>query len=192
MRIIVLTAALVAGPVAAQSLAAQSTSGPPTAVIVRGPEEGRRAPDFTLPWANKDGIGAPEEPFALWKTAGKPVVLAFYPKDFTSGCTAELTTFTEQYQELFGPDVVVVAISADSLTTHQRFAASINMPFMLLSDPDQKVAKLYGSNDANGYNRRTVYVIGKDGKVAFRNMKFGALDPKAYAELKEAVKRARG
>jgi thioredoxin-dependent peroxiredoxin len=176
----------------AQASTARGTGGTAVVTDTGGPAVGSRAPDFTLPWASKDTIGNPDQPFTLSQAAGKTVVLAFYPKDFTSGCSAEMKTFTDQYQDLFGPNVVLVGISADSLTTHQRFAASMGMPFHLLSDPDQRVATLYGSAGENGYNRRTVYVIDPKGEVAYREMKFGALDPKAYQQLKAAVQRARG
>jgi peroxiredoxin Q/BCP len=159
-----------------------------TAVLLGGPDVGRRAPDFSLPWANKDGIGPIEAPYQLAGDRGKTVVVAFYPRDFTNGCTAQMRTFAEQYDSLFGPDVVVVGISADSIETHKRFAASLNLPFRLLSDPDQRVSKQYASKDKGGYNRRTVYVVGPDGKVKFRNMRFNALDPNDYAELRQAIK----
>jgi peroxiredoxin len=102
-----------------------------------------------------------------------------------------MRTFAEQYDSLFGPDVVVVGISTDSLATHTRFAASLNLPFRLLSDPAQEVARRYAANDESGYLRRAVYVIGPDGKVSYRNMRFNALDPKHYADLGAAVRRAR-
>lgn len=159
-----------------------------TAVLVRGPDVGRRAPDFSLPWAAKDGIGPIEAPYQLASDRGKTVVVAFYPRDFTSGCTAELRTFAQQYDSLFGPDVVVVGISTDSLETHQRFASSLNLPFRLLSDPDQRISKQYASKDRRGYNRRTVYVIGPDGRVKFRNLQFNALDPRDYSELRKAIR----
>jgi peroxiredoxin Q/BCP len=153
---------------------------------------GKRAPDFSLPWANRDGVGPIESPYQLTSDRGKTVVVAFYPRDFTSGCTAELKTFAQQYDSLFGSDVTVVGISTDSVTTHSRFAASLNLPFRLLSDPEQRVSKQYASKDSGGYNRRTVYVIGPDGRVKYRNMKFNALDPRAYSELRAAVKTVRG
>jgi thioredoxin-dependent peroxiredoxin len=159
-----------------------------TAVLLGGPDVGRRAPDFSLPWATKSSVSPIEAPYQLASDRGKTVVVAFYPRDFTNGCTAEMRTFGEQYDSLFGPDVVVVGISTDSVETHQRFAASLNLPFRLLSDPDQRVSKQYASKDKGGYNRRTVYVIGPDGKVKFRNMRFNALDPNAYAELRQAIK----
>ncbi|MGH7536490.1 MAG: peroxiredoxin [Gemmatimonadales bacterium] len=173
-------------------LMAQAGYGKPTAVLVGGPEVGRRAPDFTLAWANQDGVGPAEAPYQLWRDRGKTVVVAFYPRDFTSGCTAEMRTLAEQYDTLFGPDVVVVGISTDSVETHSRFAASLNLPFRLLSDPNQAVAKRYGSFDTSGFSRRTVFVVGPDGSVKYRNLHFNALDPKHYAQLGAAVQAARG
>jgi len=160
--------------------------------MVSGPDVGRRAPMFRLPWASKDGVGPADQPYDLTLDRGKTVVLAFFPRDFTSGCTAEMRTFGEQYDSLFGPDVVVVGISTDSLETHTRFATSLNLPFRLLSDPRQDVARRYASNDRSGYMRRTVYVVGPDGKVKYRNTRFNSLDPKHYAELGAAVRRSRG
>ena len=159
-----------------------------TAVLLGGPDVGRRAPDFSLPWATKDGVGPIEAPYQLAGDRGKIVVVAFYPRDFTKGCTAEMQTFAQQYDSLFGPDVVLVGISTDSVETHKRFATSLNLPFRLLSDPDQRVSKQYASKDKGGYNRRTVYVIGPDGRVKFRNMRFNALDPRDYAELRQAIR----
>jgi peroxiredoxin Q/BCP len=164
----------------------------PTAVVSGGPQVGKLAPDFTLPWANKDGVGPADSPYQLWRDRGKTVVIAFYPRDFTRGCTAEMQTFADQYESLFGPDVVVVGINTDSLTTHTRFAGRLGLPFRLLTDPDQKIARKYGSYDDSGFPKRTVFVIGPDGKVAYRNMRFDALDPTHYAELGSAVRTARG
>ncbi len=163
-----------------------------TVVLMGGPDVGKRAPDFSLPWANREGVGPVESPYQLASDRGRTVVVAFYPRDFTKGCTAQLQTFAEQYDSLFGPDVTLVGISTDSVTTHSRFAASLNLPFRLLSDPEQRVSKQYASKDSGGYNRRTVYVIGPDGRVKYRNMKFNALDPKAYSELRTAVRAIRG
>ena len=172
--------------------AQKDTAQKVTVVLLGGPDVGKRAPDFSLPWANREGVGPIESPYQLASDRGRTVVVAFYPRDFTKGCTAELQTFAEQYDSLFGPDVTLVGISTDSVTTHSRFAASLNLPFRLLSDPEQRVSKQYASKDSGGYNRRTVYVIGPDGRVKYRNMKFNALDPQAYSELRTAVKAVRG
>jgi peroxiredoxin len=161
----------------------------PAAYFVSGPDVGQRAPLFTLEGATREGpLSAP---FDLALQRGRVTVLAFYPRDFTSGCTAEFQTFRDRGAELFGEGVTVVGLSIDSVSTHVRFAESIGHPYALLSDPDLRVARLYGSAGDQGYSRRTVYVIGKDGKVAYRNLRFGALDPKAYDDLRAAVAAAR-
>ena len=190
MRHILIMAALLAGagPIAAQ------TSQPerePTASFISGPEVGETAPEFTLPWATRDSIGPADAPYRLAHQRGKVVVLAFYPRDFTSGCTAEMRTFTDQYDLLFGEGVEVVGISVDSLPTHVSFAASLKVPFKLLSDPTQAVARKYGSHGSQGAMRRTVYVINSEGRITYRNLRFGALDRRAYDELKAAVRDAR-
>lgn len=158
--------------------------------VARGPDEGRDAPDFTLPWANKDTIGTGDEAYALWRDRGKVVVLAFLPRDFTRTDSIELTTFRDRYDDLFGPDPVVLAVSSDPLETRRRFAAHLNLAFRLLSDPDQAVAAKYGSKDTGGIDRRSVYVIGSDGRVRWRDLRFQATDSKAYESLRRAVRAA--
>ena len=85
----------------------------------------------------------------------------------------------------------MVGISTDSLESHRRFAASLGAPFKLLSDPSQRVARAYGSKGETNA-RRTVYVIDPSGTITYRDMRFGALDPKAYDALQKAVREARG
>ena len=184
MRILALIAAFAA--LAAPARATAQAGYTPSAFAISGPDPGEEAPDFALPWASRDAIG--EQLYSLGRDRGRVVVLAFYPRDFTKGCTAQMRTFAEQYDSLFGPDVVLVGISTDSVETHKRWAASLNLPFRLLSDPEQRVSKLYASKDPEGYNRRTVYVVGPDGRVKFRNLRFNALDPKDYSELRAAVR----
>ena len=186
----VVAGTLLAAPLS--GLAAQGDNANPKAVLVVTPREGTTAPEFSLPWATKQTIGTPDAPYELWRDRGKTVVLAFYPADFTKGCTAELQTFADQYDTLFGEDVVVLGISSDSLESHKRFAASLDLPFRLLSDPDLKVARKYASNGDGGRAKRTVFVIGPDGKVKYQNLKFNALDPKDYSALGSAVQAARG
>lgn len=155
-----------------------------------GPDIGQAAPDFTAPWA--DGSGPRGAPVNLAALRGKVVVVAFYPKDRTSGCTAELTKFRDEHATLFGDNVIVLPISADSIPSHVAWASEMKFPFALVSDADLKVAGLYGSH-ATGrpVASRTVFVIGKDGKVVWREMKFNALNEEAYASLAAAVAKAR-
>lgn len=102
-----------------------------------------------------------------------------------------MRTFTQEYDRIFGADVVVVGVSVDSLASHVRFARSLGVPFRLLSDPDQTVAARYGSRGTQGTARRTVYVIDREGRVAYRDLRFGAVDRQAYDRLAEAVRAAR-
>ncbi len=189
--VLTLAGLLLAAPLS--DLAAQAAERTtPTVAIVGGPREGSKAPEFSLPWANRETIGTDDSPYQLWRDRGKTVVLAFYPSDFTKGCTAEMQTFADQYETLFGPDVVVLGISADPLESHQRFAASLDLPFRLLSDPDLDVARKYGSKGDGGRPKRTVFVVGPDGRITYRNLRFNPLDPKDYSALGSAVQAARG
>jgi peroxiredoxin Q/BCP len=123
---------------------------------------------------------------------GKVVVIAFYPKDRTSGCTAELTKFRDQYSTLFGEGVVVLPVSADSVSSHVSWASEMKFPFALVSDPQLTMADAYGSHSAGRpVAGRTVFVVGKDGKVAWRDMKFNALNEESYTALATAVAKAR-
>ena len=190
--VLVLAAALSLAHAARLHAQDRADKSPPTAVLVGGPQVGRIAPDFTLPWAGKDGVGPADNPYQLWRDRGKTVVLAFFPRDFTSSCTTEMQTFAEQYDSLFGPDVILVGINGDSLETHRRFAARLGLPFRLLSDADLRVTRKYGSYDGSGRPRRTVFVVGPDGRVRYRDLQFDARDPKDYAALGAAVREARG
>ena len=154
------------------------------------PEVGQMAPDFTAAWA--DASGAKATPVKLSNLRGKVVVLAFYPKDRTSGCTAELTKFRDENAKLFGKDVVVLPISADSIPSHISWASDMKFPFGLVSDPSLSTAELYGSRmPGRAMANRTTFVIGKDGKIVYRDMKFNALSEETYASLASAVASAR-
>ena len=169
---------------------AQAATQAGSVTLPAGPDVGQVAPDFTAQWA--DGSGARSTPVSLSALRGKVVVVAFYPKDRTSGCTAELTKFRDENAKLFGGDVVVLPVSADSISSHVSWASEMKFPFALVSDPELKVADLYGSHAAGRpVASRTVYVIGKDGKVVWREMKFNALNEEAYASLATAVAKAR-
>jgi peroxiredoxin Q/BCP len=175
-------AALVA---AAPRASAQAPAAP------AAPEVGTLAPDFTASWA--DASGAKAAPLKLSSLRGKVVVLAFYPKDRTSGCTAEMTKFRDENAKLFGPDVVVLPISADSVNSHVSWASDMKFPFALVSDPTMSTADLYGSRrPGSPMANRTVFVIGKDGRIVWREMRFNALAEEGYSSLAAAVVKARG
>lgn len=175
-------------------LAAQQTVNPAagqvTLASTGAPKAGDMAPDFTAQWA--DASGARKAPVSLSALRGKVVVIAFYPKDRTGGCTAEMTKFRDEYKTLFGDDVVVLPTSMDSLDSHASWARDMNMPFALVSDPDGKVAQAYGSQAAPGRPfQRNTFVIGKDGKIAYAAIKFNAFAEDAYKQLADAIAAAK-
>ena len=146
------------------------------------------APDFT---ANGADMSGPKS-VTLHDLRGQVVVLAFYPLDRSSGCTAEMTKFRDEFSTIFGSGVTVLPISEDSVGSHVGWAHDAHFPFMLVSDNGGQIANEYGSMmSARPYANRTVFVIGKDGKVAWRDMKFGALDQHAYDALTAAVAKAK-
>ena len=170
--------------------ATQAGMTAPAAAPAAAPEVGQPAPDFTAQWA--DASGARATPVSLAALRGKVVVLAFYPKNRTSGCTAELTKFRDEHAKLFGTDVVVLPVSADSIASHVAWASEMKFPFALVSDPGLKVADLYGSHArGRAAASRTVFVVGKDGNVAWRELKFNALNEESYSALAAAVASAR-
>ena len=153
-------------------------------------EIGKTAPDFTLEAA--DATGPLAKPIKLSDLRGKIVVLAFYPGDRTSGCTAELTKFRDEFATLFGEGTVVLGISKDDVASHASWAQEMKFPFALVSDPELTVAKQYGSwAPGRTSSTRTVFVIGRDGKILYRNLKFPALTETAYTELAAEVAKAR-
>lgn len=100
-------------------------------------EAGSKAPDFALP--NQDG-----QEVKLSDFAGQKVVVYFYPKDSTPGCTRQASAFAAAYEEFTRLGVPVIGISKDSVKSHQNFIAKQNLPFLLLSDPDRQAIEAYG------------------------------------------------
>jgi len=118
------------------------------------------APDFTLP----DQSGTPVR---LGDLVGeKTVVLYFYPKDETPGCTIEARAFRDSYEQFTAKDAQVVGVSSDSVRSHRRFARRHNLPFLLLSDADGAVRRLYGVEKTLGLlPGRVTYLIDQTGTV---------------------------
>jgi thioredoxin-dependent peroxiredoxin len=127
-------------------------------------EEGKAAPAFDL--ESTDG-----KRVALKDLKGKPVVLYFYPKDDTPGCTTEACDFRDHYASF--KDAVVLGVSPDNLKSHEKFKAKFKLPFPLLSDPDHAVAEKYGVwKEKSMYGKkymgieRTTFIIDAGGKIA--------------------------
>ena len=139
----------------------------------RALSEGDKAPDFSLPSSSGKGV-------KLSDFKGKNVVLYFYPKDDTPGCTKEACTFRDNLTKFGALDAVVLGVSKDSLDSHEGFIKKYGLNFTLLSDEDLTVNNLYGTwVEKENYGRkywgteRSTFVIGKDGKILkiFRKVK---------------------
>jgi len=98
---------------------------------------GEKAPDFTLPSDSRDNV-------SLSDFRGKKVVLYFYPKDGTAGCTREAKEFRDLFEEFKKENAVILGVSKDSVESHRKFKKKHNLPFILLSDTEAKVLNLYG------------------------------------------------
>ncbi|MBE6674698.1 MAG: thioredoxin-dependent thiol peroxidase [Ruminococcaceae bacterium] len=127
---------------------------------------GDKAPDFTL--LNKDG-----QAISLSNFLGKKIVLYFYPKDNTPGCTKQACAFAGLYREFQNRGVEVIGISKDSVASHVKFAEKYSLPFILLSDPDRVAIEAYGvwqekkmcGKTGMGVVR-TTFIIDEEGKIA--------------------------
>ncbi|MBD2395595.1 peroxiredoxin [Cyanobacterium aponinum FACHB-4101] len=140
---------------------------------------GDRAPDFTLPSAEGKNVSLSD---FLGK---KSVVIYFYPKDDTPGCTIESCTFRDSYEEFKEAGAEVIGISSDSPQSHQQFASKYQLPFILLSDSQGKVRKLFDvPNVLFLLPGRVTYVIDKEGIV--RHIFNSMMDFKAHVD--EALK----
>jgi len=121
---------------------------------------GDKAPDFTLPSQMGDNVTLSEY---LGK---KSIVLYFYPKDETAGCTKEACTFRDNYEELANLGAEVLGVSGQSVESHKSFATHYGLPFILLADVDNKVRELYGVPSTMGIiPGRVTYIIDKKGIV---------------------------
>ena len=128
-------------------------------------EVGAKAPDFTLP----DKSGAPVR---LSDFRGKKVVLYFYPKDNTPGCTRQACAFARNYGDFAGKNTVVIGVSKDSVASHLKFAEKYELPFVLLSDPEHRVIEAYGAwQEKKLYGKvsmgtvRCTYLIDEQGMI---------------------------
>jgi len=148
---------------------------------------GDQAPGFSLPYATRDSIARDSLSLAAL-TGQRNVVLAFYPADWSGGCTKEVCTLRDNFTSLGALNADVVGISGDYVFSHHEWAKHHELPFRLASDHRHEVAKLYGSySDAAGYNRRTVFVVGRDGRIAYMDLAYSVRDSVSFGKLRSAL-----
>ena len=148
-------------------------------------EVGMKAPAFTLPDQNG-------EMRSLEDYRGKKVILYFYPKDNTAGCTKQACGFAERYPQIQEKGAVVLGVSKDSVKSHKNFEEKYSLPFTLLSDPEHKVLEMYGAwGEKKNYGKvsmgtiRTTYLIDEEGTIIKAMGKVKAADNPA--QMLEAI-----
>jgi thioredoxin-dependent peroxiredoxin len=133
---------------------------------------GEPAPDF-------EAVAHSGQRLKLSELRGKKVVLYFYPKDDTHGCTIEAEGFRDGFADLQKADVVVLGVSTDDNDSHREFAEKYKLPFLLLPDTEHQIAEAYGVPVTLGFTKRVTYLIDRQGKVA---QIFPSVDPKVHAD----------
>lgn len=179
-------AAVTAALVTSSSIAgAQATPAAPTPLKV-----GDMAPDFTVTTVTQAGVNA--KPFKLSEHKGETVVLAFFPKARTQGCTVQMESYRDKYADVFnnGKKVTLVGVSIDPDTALVSWAHDAKFPFQFAADVDRKVGVAYGANAGTGYHKRTLYVIDGNGKISYVAAPFLQLSADAYSTLQQEVSKA--
>jgi len=167
----------------------------PTLLMAQGAPAlaiGSTAPDFTIKAVNVSGVIP--KPFKLSEHRGETVVLAFFPKARTGGCTMQMRGYRDQYATLFngGTKVTLLGISVDPDTALVAWAGEEKFQFTFGSDADRTVGKLYGASDGTGVHKRVLYVVGPDGKITYLATPFKQMAAEAYTELGAAIARTSG
>ncbi len=168
---------------------ALALAGLATAAHATPPAVGDPAPGFSLPYATRDSIGW--TPLSLASLVGtNNVVIAFYPADWSGGCTKEVCSLRDNFAALGALNADVVAISGDYVFSHFEWAKHHELPFRLASDHDHAVAKAYDSyNPKTGHDNRTVFVVDRKGHVAYADMAYSVRDTQSFDKLKAALEK---
>ncbi len=183
--------AICASAFAASALVGAATLSAQAAAGVGELAVGAMAPDFTIPTVTQAGLTA--KPFKLSEHKGETVVLAFFPKARTSGCTMQMEAYRDQYATLMngGQKVTLVGISVDPDSALTSWSKDAKFPFMFGSDVDKAVGTQYGAATAR-YHQRILYVIAPGGKISYVASPFRQLDAAAYTDLGAAIDKAAG
>ncbi len=153
---------------------------------------GDTAPDFSVTWVTSAGVE--KKPFKLSEHKGETIILAFFPKARTSGCTMQMESYRDKYADVFksGKKVTLVGVSIDADTSLISWASDAKFPFHFAADVDRKVGVAYGANAGTGFHKRFLYVIDPNGKISYAATPFLQMSQDAYAELGSAISKAGG
>lgn len=147
---------------------------------------GDSVPDFKLPYATKDSVA--DDELTLGSLKGKRYLLAFYPADWSGGCTKEVCTFRDSFNDLQKLEIEIIAISGDYVYSHFEWAKHHNLPFKLAGDHTREFGQKMGVYmPEHGMHKRSVFVVGKDGKFEYIDYEYSVRDDKDFEELKAAL-----
>lgn len=144
---------------------------------------GDLAPDFCL-----QGTGGVT--YRLRDLEGQPVVLAFYPEDYSPVCTTQLRAYSARIDDFSSYGAIMLGLSPQSLASHESFARRMHLAFPLLADTDREVARAYGVLGPLGFYRRSIFVLDKAQRVRYKHISRAGLTFRTSEELLEAVARA--
>jgi peroxiredoxin Q/BCP len=147
---------------------------------------GDTVPEFKLPYATKDEIAKDELTPSVM--TGKRYLLAFYPADWSGGCTKEVCTFRDSFNDLQKLDIEIIAISGDYVYSHFEWAKHHNLPFKLAGDHTREFGQKMGVYmPEHGMHKRSVFVVGKDGKFEYIDYDYSVKDDADFEALKSAL-----
>ncbi len=144
---------------------------------------GDRAPEFVLP-------GTDGKTYRLEEFEGFPVVLAFYPSDFSPVCTMQLRAYSSAIEDFRSYGAVMLGLSPQDVESHTSFKERLGIPFPLLADTESEVAKRYGVIGPVGFYRRSVFVLDREHKISYRHVSRAGMTFRSSSELLQAVEKA--
>lgn len=170
------------------ALVAQQMTMPMPAI----PKVGDMAPDFTLAAGTRAGVSA--KPVKLSDLRGQTVVIAFYPKQRSGGCTIQMRHYRDAYDQIFhgGKGVTLLAISTDSVKDIASWAADSGFQWTFLSDVNKEAGMAYATAGSGRYERRVVFVVAPNGRISYVMNPFNEVDPTSYEMLTKAINDAKG
>lgn len=189
-RTVAVAAALAAlSAVALTTTHAQAAPAAPAATALK---VGDMAPDFTVPWVTAAGLES--KPFKLSEHRGETIILAFFPKARTQGCTMQMHAYRDRYSELFkdGKKITLIGVSIDPDSALTSWAKDDGFKFHFASDVDRKVGMAFGANMGTGNHKRHLYVIDPKGKISYIAVPFLQAADEAYVNLGAAVTQSAG
>lgn len=184
--------AIAAAATVAVSATVASAQAAPAAAAGPTLKVGDMAPDFTVTSVTSAGVTS--KPFKLSEHKGETVILAFFPKARTSGCTMQMHAYRDRYADLFkgGKKVTLVGVSVDPDTALISWAKDDSFQFHFAADVDRAVGVSYGASAGTGFHKRYLYVIDPKGKISYMAIPFKQASEDAYAELGAAIAQASG